>query len=235
MTEPNNEENTVEVVDAGFGIKMDAKLAISDITDMVVSTAEEGLLLERKALEDKLKDASTAYSQEEDRLNAQSLVVAKKVKPDAETLALVKALGKFHKGDKKSRTYSADTDPEERSVVIEDEEVLVDVSIALPGITTGYGSTLAMFRKIIKTPFTTVMKGTVKSIEKKAKEVKQVQESLNEVRRKISDLPRMQRRAKAAVTRAFISGELTDKEGRLNGKHLLHVVDGVQPKALPSR
>ena len=219
-TSVSDNENEVKVVQVMPQIELEAKLTIQDITDIVVSENEEKLLLEREAAEEVLNDAKAAHQAAEKSLTKQAENVVKKMKADTVSVELAVVLNKFH-GTKKRFTAIVPDD----AVSLHIEKKNVVGRIQIEDTNKSYSS--AIFSKEMTLPFTPKMKEAVKAIAAKAKEVEKAQKALTQIRRKLTDLPRLQRRAKSELTKAQLRGELG------TGQKILDTVMGAQPKALP--
>jgi hypothetical protein len=211
----------VEVAQVAPKIELEATLTVQDITDIVVSENEEKLLLQREQAEDVLAVANAAHRAAEKSLTDQAEKVVKKMKADKDSVALAAALNEFH-GTKKR--FTANVPDDCVSVHIEKKNVVGRVKVD-DDTKSSYSRTL--FSKEMSLPFTANMQATVRDIAAKAKEVEKAAKALTQIRRMLTDLPRLQRRAKSELTKAQLRGELG------TGQAILDTVMGAQSKALP--
>lgn len=220
MSEKNEETNEVQVTQVIPQIELEAKLTIQDITDIVVSENEERLLLEREAAEDVLSVAKASHQVAEKALTTQAENAVKRMKADKPALELAAALNKFHGAKKR---FTASVPDKQVSIHIEKKNVVGCIQIE----DANQNYSKSIFSKEASVAFTPKMAQIVKDIAAAAKEVEKAQKSLTQIRRKLTDLPRLQRRAKAELTKAQLRGELG------TGQKILDTVMGAKPKALP--
>jgi F0F1-type ATP synthase membrane subunit b/b' len=230
MTEQNTTEAAVTRRDQ-FNIEFDASLSLDDITAIAISDNEENLLLEKEVLEGDLAGAQQKHAKLEEKLKDKAQGLGKKIKASQTAKALAKALNDFHNS---KHRFVVEVQEKNFAVVIAKKLVSGEISV----VDSSEGpSTYNRFKRSTteEVPFTDAVDKIVAEIEASAKGVKKINDDLNQIRRKLADLPRLQRRCRAEVAKAHLRGDLVDTHGNLKRDELLAVVERQQPKALPDR
>lgn len=204
-------------------IELDSKVTTQDLTDIVESEAEEVLVLEREAIETNLRRLRKQHSAAEEKLTAEGEKLAKKTKLDSRTTNLVKALNVFHDNKKANAEVSEDSELD-----IAKCEVRITIQIWGKPKNERQSYSSPVFSRTVTTPFTKPMSHLVGDMEELSTEIAEDADKMTAVRRKLADLPRLVRRARAALTKAKLLGRL-----KTTGD-LLAVLSTVESKALPA-
>lgn len=222
MSDNDNTPAPIELV-TDCKIELDSTITTQDICDVLVNDTEETLLLERDAVEMKAKQARAVHTETEDQLKYQTRKLIGKQKADAKANALVKALNEFT-GNK---SHTAEIDPDNTTIDVSKKKVTYTVNIWGKTKARRASYDTAEIDREFTVAFSDEMGKTVASISKAALEVTKHDEKLVQIRKLLADMPRLARRAKAAITKAHLLGQLKTTAD------VLRIVQAVEPRALP--
>lgn len=204
-------------------IELDSTITTQDICDVLVNDTEETLLLERDMIELKVRKARAVHADLEGQLKHQTRKLIGKQKADAKAKALVKALDEFT-GQK---SHVAEIDPDDTTIDVAKKKVTYTVHIWSKPKDRRNSYDSAEVDREFTVGFSAEMGKTVASISKAALEVTKHEEKLTQIRKLLADMPRLARRAKAAITKAHLMGQLKTTAD------VLRIVQAVEPRALP--
>lgn len=227
MTEPLQPEIMEPEFENNSKVKLDLAIGINDITDMMVSEHEENLILEKDTVEGNLAGARKEHAEAEKVLTDMAEALIESHNIDRNTQALASALKKFNGRDYHCAIAEGSVDIEKKTCSAE-IRVVDSKKYEEDSKRSYYSDTGVIIHKSVTIKFTAEMKTQIKEIGKKAEEVAKVQELLTDVRKRLADLPRLVRRAKGAIVKAQLKGELDSPN------KILEAVVGIQPRALPA-
>lgn len=245
MASDNKPATPVKVIANDIQIELDTKIGRDDIVNLRLVEVEDSLSQQRAAEEHNLAAAQKEYEKATARLTklAEDLVEEQEAK-DQDTKNLLEAIEK--KTGKKYAaifvsndfgnysTYHKPQNPDDveaevdiAAAKIKGEMRVVEYRSTKGRKATVYAGVDAVVEWKHEVDFTPGMQDAVKAISAAADTVNQIKDKLVKVKQQIADLPRLRRRTEAALTKAIISGEITD------GKTLIEAVTNPNLKALP--
>ncbi len=200
-------------------VEIECKITSADLTDVVVSEAEENLLLEREIAQGNLRGVKREYRELETKLNDVAEGVVKKV-TDANAKTACAAIAAFT-GVKHYIRVSGGTVNVEKKWI----HCKVNITPSKDKQESYYNTVVSKDQQV---PFTDAMKKIVADLAAKAQQIAKIEETCKCNQRMLADLPRLARRAKSEVVKAQLRGELR------TGADVLERLQRVAPKALPA-
>ena len=222
MNDDNDTPVPIELV-SECTLKLDTNITTQDICDVLVNETEENLLLERDKVEHEATTARQEHAKLEEQLKDQTRKLIKGQKADTKAKALVKALDEFTG----SKTHAAEIDPDDTTISVAKKKVTYTVNIWGKSKAKRATYDSAEVDREFTVAFSDEMGKTVASISKAALKVKEHDDKLTQIRKLLADMPRLARRAKAAITKAHLMGHLKTTAD------VLRIVQAVEPRALP--
>ena len=213
-----SQQNSNNALQISQNISVEAKITTADIADLAVSDREEQLITARDSFRSDLQKAKEARNKIAQSLEqAGDKLANTAIKPDVKSLA--KKLTSFS-GNK----YLVKLDS--TRVDLEKGVVTTDVRIELEKDTSYRSREIKGVTREETIPFSPAMKKAKAKLVEATNVVNHVEQQLNNVRTELSNLPRLARKAKAAIVRAQLLGKVVD------GSDLLNCVTDLKPKQL---
>ena len=207
------------------GVEIEAKITTSDIADVFVSDHEDKLMGLKQHIAAVLRSlrADVSKLEAEMKLEAEAQAKAHTFKPAA---ALCKAMQDFL-GVKYVSVVNA------KGLDVANQEVTAEVVVLSEEDSLGNKTSYKRHDVIdrdFKLPASASIKAKIGKLEELATSIREQERKNEDVNKQLADLPRVARRAKAAMTRIAMSGQA------VTGPQLLQAMGDVStPRMLPSR
>ena len=235
--EPKQELAATPVVIEKNDVRLDMSISMGDLSEMVATDAKSALIGVRNEVTIKLNGIKAEHAELSKQLQEQAIVVVRGVENDADAKSLSGALAVFH-----GVPFGITTD--DVKISVEDQLVHVDVVVATQASiderlrkaatkrNDGYGYYPPSFEmrheKTVSRPFTADMVQIVLDLRKVAQRAADTQVELDRTSHLLADMPNLAARAKSALTKAYLGGELR------TGSDMLRVLSNVENVALPA-
>jgi hypothetical protein len=209
----------------GKASNVSTQASMQDLADMLLSDTEEKLIAARDAAE---KEAARLRKQREaavERLAEQATELVGKQKPDKVSVAYAKAASEYHGKPYEAAVREGSTDVAKETVGFTVYVWRADEEGKRP-LADSERTKLGSKAEVVQ--FSAAMVETKAAIAGLDDEIRTAEAAKADLARRIANLPRLARQAKAAVVRATVSGELTD------ARDLIPLLDQVGAKALPA-
>jgi hypothetical protein len=224
VTQDNSIKDVIVIQDE---IKLDLSIKMGDLAEMRVSDARTAILQMRADVNAHLGLAKATYADLEKKLSEQATLVVRDVESDAQAKTLAAALTAFT-----GEAYGITSD--KATVSVKDQQVTTNVIVCTVATIESrsksehyYGRSGYSVDKNISRPFNTVMTQTVEQLRLQSEEIRRIEIELEKVHYLLADIPNMLSRAKSALTKACLRGELR------TGVDLLRVLGEIEGVALP--
>jgi hypothetical protein len=208
-------------------VKLDITLTMDNLAKVVRTDVRKGLLQSRIGIQAELNKGQQAHAALEDQLKTHASEIATAQQTDPAAMALANSLTAFT-----GNAYSVRATSEQVDVDKETVSVKIEVFHAR-AITSRYSYDYGSDHEIDKTvsvPFTPAMRDLVKKLQEAAGVVREIQGRLARADYHLSHLPELIDEAESALTKAYLSRQLS------TGEDVLAILGSVQPviPALPA-
>jgi hypothetical protein len=206
------------------GVELDMKVSSSEVADVMVSDLEDQLMGLKQEVDGVLRSLRISETKIKETLAAESKKLGEGYTNKA-AQELARAMKNFLGEDFIVQTKAGGLDVE-KGVVTATVTVLAEVDVEKAKKNT-YGLSYDTAERTFTIPVNAVIKEQIKALEEVTDKIAEQNRQADEIRRRLADLPRYARKARAEMTRMALSGQ------PFTGPQLLAAIINVGQKALP--
>jgi hypothetical protein len=205
------------------GVELDMKVTASCVADVMISDLEDSLLGLKQDIDVTLRSLKSDEAKIKKTLEDEAKKQAEGYTNKA-TKALAAALGDFLGTTYVAKTEAAGLDVE-RAVVSAKVTLIAKSDVGKDK----YRLEFETVDRTFEIPVNAAIKTSLAQLEVLTNQIAEQNRQADEIRRRLADLPRYARKARAEMTRLTLSGQ------QLTGPLLLAAIDGISQKALPPK